>query len=107
MSTNIRVLITSLVVGIIYTAYAITLPPPSDPGFGAIAQFGGLVMGIVGISIVFGVIGFFATAVLDTSWGKRIKRALVWFGISLVVIAPLFLLITKIFSILNIGYFAD
>jgi len=85
MNTNIKVLISSIVVGVVYVIYIFLQPLPDDPGFGAIAQGLGFFMGVIGIAIIFGILGFLLTK-LDTSWGKRFIRALSWFGISFAVI---------------------
>ena len=88
MNTNIKVLISSIVVGIVYVIYIFLQPLPDDPGFGSIAQGLGFFMGVIVIAIIFGILGFLLTK-LDTSWGKRFIRALSWFGISFAVILVL------------------
>src|SRR3990167_7848058 len=84
MNANIKVLLCSIVVGIVYIIYNISQPIPCD-GWSAISQGLGSLELVVVISIVFGISGFLFTK-LDTSWGKRFIRALSWFGISFAVI---------------------
>src|SRR3990167_56877 len=97
MNTNIIVLIASIIVGIVYDVYIFSQPMADDPGFGAIAQGLGIIMGVFLISIVFGIGGFFLTR-LETSLGERFMRAISWCGVSLGVILALTIignLITK------------
>lgn len=66
MNTNLKVLISSIVVGIVYVIYIFLQPLSDDPGFGAIAQGFGFFVGVVVIAIIFGILGFLLTK-LDTS----------------------------------------
>ncbi len=88
MSINIKVLISAIVVGLVYTLYVTSLPLP-DEGWAQIGQALGILQGTVAIAIVYAIAGFFAFKVVDISWGKRLLRALAWFGISLVIILPI------------------
>jgi len=96
MNANIKVLLCSIVVGIVYIIYNISQPIPCD-GWSAISQGLGSLELVVVISIVFGISGFLFTK-LDTSWGKRFIRALSWFGISLIVILPITIMGLKLAS---------
>lgn len=84
MSTNIKVLIYSIIAGVVNVAYIFLRPQCQGEGFGCMAvDMGPILFGVIVIPIVFGIFG------LVLSKERRFMRAISWFGISFAVILVL------------------
>ena len=81
MSTNIKVLIYSIIAGFAHVTYIFLRPQCQGEGFSCMAvDLGPILLGIIVIPIIFAIFGF----VLSKE--KRFMRAISWLGISFAVI---------------------
>src|SRR3989344_5914140 len=71
MSTNIKVLISSIIVGLAHATY-VYMQPICVGGFECLGSLNPILFGVIVFPIIFGILGFLLTN-LDTSWGKRFK----------------------------------
>ena len=84
MNTNIKVLIYSIIAGVVHVAYIFLRPQCQGEGLGCMAvDMGPILFGVIVIPIVFGILGF----VLSKE--KRFIHAISWLGISFAVILVL------------------
>ena len=84
MNTNLKVLLYSLVAGVVHVTYIFLRPQCQGEGLGCIAvEMGPILFGVIVIPLIFGILGF----VLSKE--KRFVRAISWLGISFAVVVLL------------------
>ncbi len=91
MSTSIKVLLSSVVIGIIHAFYIFSRPVCAGEGLGCMGvELGPILLGVILIPVIFGIVGF----IFSTE--KKFTRALTWLGISFAVLLILNILVGQL-----------